>query len=106
MEQYTTNPGPIWSIPQTAKSQACVRALQKYNLSSEIRKEMEKFISRNILPDCGKVPPNCLKAHLINTAKRFGISHTQLSKLKNSFKAKVGFKGYYLDNGKLMKVNS
>ncbi len=84
--------------------QACVIAVRKADIPYELKKEAERFISRNVLPDCGRVPPNCLKAHLLNTASRLGLGKDSLIKLKNLFKSKIGFKGYYLDNGKLRRV--
>ncbi|MDP4039676.1 MAG: hypothetical protein Q8P57_03800 [Candidatus Pacearchaeota archaeon] len=91
-------------LPDSVKSQACVQAIFKSDIPAEIKKEMHFFILRNTLQDCGKVPPNCLKAHLIKTAKTTGVSPKKISSLRNLFKAKVGYKGYYLDNGKLKKV--
>ncbi len=84
--------------------QSCVKAVFEAKLPSELKKEAEAFIKRNTLPDCNKVPPNCLKAHLIRTANKLKLSNNYLDKIKNLFRAKVGFKGYYLDAGKLRRV--
>jgi hypothetical protein len=86
------------------RKQACVQAIFKSSLPYEIKSEMRKFISRNTLHDCQRVPPNCLKAHLIKTAKSKHLPESRINKLKKLFKSKIGFKGYYLDKGKLKKV--
>lgn len=91
-------------MPLTVQQQACVIAIRRARLSSQIKNEMRKFISRNILQDCERVSPHCLKAHLIRTGKKLKLNSGRLATLKNLFKARIGFKGYYLDNGKLKKV--
>jgi len=86
------------------EKQACVKAIRKAILPKDLRKEMESFISRNVLPDCGRVPPNCLKAHLVKKAKEIGLGVKKVNSIKKLFKAKIGYEGYYLDAGKLRKV--
>jgi hypothetical protein len=101
---YLKNTKFYENIPRSVIEQACVKSIYNAKLSTDLKNEIDKFISRNILPDCGKVPPNCLKAHLIKTAKKFGLSRAKINHFKRLFKAKIGFNGYYLDNGKLKKV--
>ena len=84
--------------------QACVRAVRGSTLPTELKREAEKFISRNTLPDCGRIAPNCFKAHLLNTASSLNLRKSQIEKIKNLFRSKIGFQGYYLDNGKLRRV--
>ena len=85
-------------------SQSCVIAIRESNLPSELKEEMRLFAQRNTLPDCGRVPPNCFKAHLIKTAKKIGINRNKIDFLKRLIKGKIGYKGYYLDKGKLKRV--
>lgn len=86
------------------ESQPCVRAVRNANLDPKLKKEIDLFIIRNILPDCGRVPPNCLKAHIIRTAKSLGFPGKKIVELEGLFKSDVGYRGYYLDAGKLKKV--
>lgn len=90
-------------MPRTIAEQACVKAVFKSKLPSKIKEEAMHFISRNILPDCGRVAPNCLKAHLIKSAKEMNL-HDKISYIDGLFKADIGFNGYYLDSGKLKKA--
>ena len=83
-------------------NQACVKAFRKADFPQEYKKNIEKFISRNVIPDCGRVAPNCLKAHMIKTAKKFGLKN--IDKIKGLFRARVGFNGFYLDGEKLRRV--
>ena len=84
--------------------QGCVRRIRQASLPLLLRAEAEKFIERNTLPDCRRVPPNCLKAFMIQTAQRMGL-HRIIPYVKNLFKAKVGYEGYYLDSGELFRVD-
>jgi len=84
--------------------QSCVRIFRQAELPVILKAEVERFIERNTLPDCGRVPPNCLKAFMINTAQRMGLNKI-IPYVKNLFKAKVGYEGYYLDRGELFRVN-
>ena len=84
--------------------QACVIALRKAELPIILKSEAEQFIQRNVLQDCGRVPPNCLKAFLIKTVKRMGMEK-KIPYVNNLFRADIGYKGYYLDAGKLYRVN-
>ncbi len=86
-------------------SQSCVIAFRKAELPIVFNAEVEQFIERNVLLDCGRVPPNCLKAFMIGTAQRMGLTKL-VPYIKNLFKSDVGFKGYFLDGGKLFRVNS
>jgi len=86
------------------ESQSCVKAVKKANLHPILRKELNAFIQRNILPDCGRVPPNCLKAHMIKTARKLKLNDNKISDLKKLFRAEVGYEGYYLDKGELKRV--
>lgn len=85
-------------------SQSCVRIIRKAELPVILRAETEQFISRNVLPDCGRVAPNCLKAFMIKTAQKMGLENL-IPNLKSLFKSKVGYEGYYLDGGKLFHVD-
>jgi hypothetical protein len=84
--------------------QPCVIALRKSNLPLIIKSEAEQFINRNILLDCGRVPPNCLKAFLINTAKKMCLSKI-IPDIKQLFRSQIGYYGYYLDNGNLRHID-
>ncbi|MEK6793053.1 MAG: hypothetical protein AABX96_02140 [Nanoarchaeota archaeon] len=83
--------------------QSCVRLIRRAELPVILRAETEQFISRNVLSDCGRVPPNCLKAFMIGTAQRMGLNNI-IPSLKSLFKSEVGYQGYYLDGGKLFHV--
>ena len=85
--------------------QACVIAMRKAELPLIFKAEVEQFIDRNVLPDCGRVPPNCLKAFMIKTAQRMGLTKI-MPYVKNLFKSDIGFKGYFLDGGKLFHINA
>lgn len=84
--------------------QSCVRVMRESDLPVILKAETEMFIERNTLPDCGRVPPNCLKAFMIKTAQRMGLNRI-IPYVKSLFRARVGYEGYYLDNGKLFRVN-
>lgn len=83
--------------------QACVVAIRNAQLPPILKAEAEQFIQRNILPDCGRVPPNCLKAFMVWTAQKMGLTKL-IPQVKRLFKANVGYKGYFLDSGKLLRV--
>lgn len=102
---YLANSNDLTSMPRSLAEQACVRSVLKSDLPPEIKGEMKKFILRNVIPECGKVSPNCLKAHLINVSQRMGLSKNKIERLKNLFKSRIGFKGYYLDSDKVKKVD-
>ena len=85
-------------------TQPCVRAIRIAKLPYPLKEELYAFIQRNIIPDCGRVSPNCLKAHMVKTAKNLGLSNKKIYYFKKLFKAKIGYKGYYLDAGKLRRV--
>jgi hypothetical protein len=85
--------------------QPCVIAVRKADLPPIMKAEAELFIHRNILPDCGRVPPNCFKAFLIKTAQRMGLRNIVPS-IHHLFRANVGFNGYYLDGGQLKRIDA
>ncbi len=84
--------------------QSCVLAFRKSNLPLILKSEGEQFINRNILSDCGRVPPNCLKAFLINTTKKMGLIKL-IPHIKNLFRSEIGYRGYYLDAGNLRHID-
>ncbi|MEK6908694.1 MAG: hypothetical protein AABX23_01435 [Nanoarchaeota archaeon] len=84
--------------------QSCVRVVRKSNLPLILKAEAEKFIERNILQDCGMVPPNCLKAFMLKTAQKMGLQKI-VPYVKDLFRSKIGYDGYYLDGGKLFRVD-
>ena len=84
--------------------QACVVAIRKAELPLILKAEAEQFIQRNILEDCGRVAPNCLKAFLINTIKKMSLDN-MIPYVQKLFKSDIGYKGYYLDAGNLYRVN-
>jgi hypothetical protein len=86
------------------ENQPCVRAIRNAPFNPKLKKELEEFIKRNTLPDCGLVSPNCLKAHMIKKAKDLKIKDKKISGMKSLFRAKLGYDGYYLDSGKLRRV--
>ncbi len=83
--------------------QRCVRLIRKSSIPVILRAQTEQFISRNVLPDCGRVPPNCLKAFMIKTAQKMGLKNL-IPNIKSLFKSKIGYNGYFLDGGKLFRV--
>ena len=89
---------------KSSDNQVCVKAIRNANLPPRLQKEVESFIKRNTLPDCGKVPPNCLKAHMIKTAKKLKLSNRKIEFLNKLFRSKIGYERYYLDAGKLKRV--
>jgi hypothetical protein len=86
------------------ENQTCIRAIKKSDLSYDFKKDLLKFAKRNIIPECGRVSPNCLKAYMIKKAKLKHFRSTRLEKLKNLFRSKIGYKGYFLDAGKLNHI--
>ncbi len=84
--------------------QACVIALRNANLPIIVKAQAEQFIERNILKDCGRVPPNCLKAFLIKTIKKMGMT-SAVPYARDLFRSDVGYNGYYLDAGKLCSID-
>lgn len=101
---YLSNTYGTTSGTLSINSQSCVIAIRESNLPTELKKEMRLFAQRNMLSDCGRVPPNCFKAHLVKTAKKLGIKREKIDFLKRLVKGKIGYKGYYLDRGKLKRV--
>jgi hypothetical protein len=91
-------------ISNNLNRQSCVRVLRKSKLPVILKVEAEKFIERNVLQDCGRVPPNCLKAFMVRTAQKMGLQRI-IPYVKNMFKSRIGYDGYYLDNGKLFRVD-
>lgn len=85
-------------------SQACVIAVRKSQLPAIVKQEAEQFIERNVLPDCGRIPPNCFKAFLVKTLKSIGMPEI-VPKIKSLFKASIGYQGYYLNAGNLYRVD-
>ena len=106
MGTYQKNSEVYEPLPKSVLAQACVRAIYSARLSRQIEKEAEKFISRNILPDCGKVPSCCLKSHIIRAARKFRISRSKLSLIKNIFKLELEHDKYYLDAGRLKRISN
>ena len=103
---YQTKTNFIETLPKSLVKQRCVNAILSAKLPRNLKSEMINFISRNIIQDCNKIAPNCLKAHLISTAKKLKLSSKKIASLKMLFKSKIGYKGYYLDNGNLRRVQS
>ena len=101
MSDTISNPNEILS---NRDRQSCVRVLRQSKLPVILKVEAERFIERNTLQDCGRVPPNCLKAFMIKTAQKMGL-HRIIPYVKSMFKSKVGYDGYYLDGGKLFRVD-
>lgn len=95
---------PANEILNNLNRQSCVRTIRQSNLPVILKAEAEKFMQRNALADCGRVPPNCLKAFMVNTAKRMGLIRI-IPYVMSLFRAKIGYDGYYLDNGKLFRVD-
>ncbi len=89
---------------QSLDEQPCVRAIRRAEIPFRLRVEAEAFIQRNLLPDCWRVPPNDLKAHIVKTAKKIGLRRRIINRLKRLFKSKVGYKGFYLDDGELKRA--
>ena len=90
--------------PLYLNMQSCVIAVRKANLPVTLKIETEHFIERNIIPDCGRVAPNCLKAFMIKTAQKMRLNRI-IPKVKALFRSKVGYDGYFLDAGKLCHVD-
>ena len=84
--------------------QSCIVAIRRAEFPPVFKAEVERFIERNTLKDCGRVPPNCLKAFMIKTAQKMGMSNL-IPYAKKLFKSKVGYDGYYLDSGNLCRTN-
>lgn len=84
--------------------QACVKAVHKAKLPETFKRDLDRFIYRNIIPECGRISPHCLKAYMIKKAKQKGFSERFVERVKGLFKGKVGYEGYFLDNGRLRKV--
>ena len=84
--------------------QPCVRAINTAKIPLKLRRELNLFVGRNKITDCGKVAPNCLKAHMIKTASEIGLKKEKIKKLKELFKSRIGYKGHYLDKGKLRRI--
>lgn len=91
-------------ISSNLNRQSCVRVLRKSKLPVILKAEAEKFIERNTLQDCGRVPPNCLKAFMVRTAQKMGLRRI-IPYVKSMFKSTIGYEGYYLDGGKLFRVD-
>ncbi|NCN99260.1 hypothetical protein CO155_00880 [Candidatus Pacearchaeota archaeon CG_4_9_14_3_um_filter_35_19] len=92
------------SIPPGAAQQACIKSVLNLR-NPALRKRMISFIKRNLIPDCQRVAPNCLKAHLLNEAKSLKLPKRKIEELKSLFKSKIGYDGYYLDSGKLKRTS-
>lgn len=100
--------GTINKLPDEIRNnlarQACVRLMRESSLPLLLKAQTEQFIERNVLADCGKVPPNCLKAFMIKTAQKMGLHHV-VPYVKKLFRSKVGYNGYFLDSGKLFRAD-
>ena len=94
------------AAPHSLETQECVIAVKKAKMPSNLKKELYAFINRNILPDCGRVPPNCLKAHMIKTAQNIHLPNNEILRLKDLFEADIGYNGWYLDAGRLKRVEN
>jgi hypothetical protein len=90
---------------KSLSEQPCVKAIREAYLPEKLKKELYCFIRRNIIKDCNRVPPNCLKAHMINVAIKLNLPRYKIEKLKLLFQSKLGYKGYYLDGGELKKIS-
>lgn len=101
MSGTINNPNEIMS---NLNRQSCVRIVRKSKLPIILKAEAEKFIERNMLQDCGRVPPNCLKAFMVRTAQKMGLQRI-IPYVKSMFKSRIGYDGYYLDGGKLFRVD-
>jgi hypothetical protein len=99
----TINKSRNGNLINLTSSQSCVRVIRKSNLPVILKAETEKFIERNLIPECGRVSPNCLKAFMIKTAQKMGLNRV-IPYLSNMFKSNIGYRGYFLDQGKLFRV--
>ena len=103
MSDTINKPNNEITINYLAK-QSCVKLIRKSDLPVILKAETEQFIERNVIADCGRVAPNCLKAFMIRTAQRMGL-YLLIPYVKTMFKAKIGYDGYYLDRGQLFRVD-
>ncbi len=87
---------------------------QQDKFSRTILKEAETFRERNSIAVLGhtlsgrkpihKCCPNCLKAHLIKKAEELNLDRDLREVLFSMVEYETGHYGYYLDDGKLIKV--
>lgn len=91
--------------PTFLEKQDCVQAVINSNFPIDFKQEIYRFINRNILQDCNRVAPNCLKAHMIKIAQKFKWKKNKIRKLLTLFKSNIGYQGYYLDAGRLRHIN-
>jgi hypothetical protein len=85
-------------------------------LPTALIEELEDFTERNSLaimayslPDrkpIHKCCPQCLKAHIIKTAKDLKIGKHEVKLISSLFNCKAGHNGYYLDLDNLVKTIS
>ncbi|RMD65784.1 hypothetical protein D6817_05425 [Candidatus Pacearchaeota archaeon] len=83
-------------------------------LPVELIAEMVAYLERNVIAEVetgegGKVRvccPSCLKAHAISHARKKGFGEEVVEKLKGLSPMNAGHFGYYMDNGKLVKLDS
>jgi hypothetical protein len=72
--------------------------------------EIESFITRNqILATTKnrgiyKTCPQCLKAHMVETVRKLGMSEICLDYIIRRLKGPIGHKGFYLDGFKVVKI--
>ncbi len=73
------------------------------SLPNSLKKEMQKFISRNIIVKnyCCK---SCLNAHILKKANDLQLEPEFVSSLKEEMKEGIGHNDYYLDNNQLIKI--
>lgn len=75
---------------------------------NELKAELDRFSDRNCLVALENsydgVCLSCLKAHALAEAKRMNLSKKLLESLKESFEGKIGHNGYYMDQGKMIRV--
>lgn len=85
------------------------------NFSCTIVRQAEEFIGRNAIvpgiemdnvilskPICC---PRCLKAYVLEEAAREGLKKEQVDTLALIIPGKIGHEGYYMDDGKVVKIS-
>ena len=81
-------------------------------IPSNLVDEVESFIMRNTLNVStvnnsitqGRCCPQCLKAHILRTAKKRGFNQKMKTYLKCLFPHEEGHLGYYMDQGAIIKI--
>ncbi|MEM4271495.1 MAG: hypothetical protein QXD13_00145 [Candidatus Pacearchaeota archaeon] len=85
---------------------------------SAFEREVRNFIKRNIIIEStmicnegrfsSQIPccPQCLKAHMLKKAKKFGLDEEKIYLLEQCLKCEEGHNGYYLDVNKMLKCRA